>query len=70
MIGNPQEPAKPRITSEMANPEEWTQTPNSASDGVPLCTLRTTANASGPIAQTSTRIRVVSCAISLCSSVS
>ena len=70
MIGKPQEPAKPRITREMANPEEWTQKPNRASDGVPLCTLRTAANATGPSAQTSSRIRVGSWAISLESSVS
>ena len=56
MIGNPQEPANPRITSEIANPEEWTQAPNSASDGVPLWTLRIAANANGPIAQTRTRM--------------
>ena len=54
----------------MANPEEWTQTPNRASDGVPLWTLRIAAKASGPIAHIRTRMRVVSWAISLCSSVS
>ena len=65
MIGKPHEPAKPRITSEIANPEVWTQTPNRASDGVPLWILRTAANASGPRAHTSIRMRVVSCASSL-----
>ena len=62
MIGKPQFPAKPRITSETANPEVWTQAPNSASAGVPLCTFSSAANANGPSTASSASSRVGNCA--------
>ena len=58
MIGNPHWPANPRITSEIAKPEECTQAPNSASVGVPLWTFSSVANANGPSAAITASTRV------------
>ena len=63
--GKPQLPAKPRTTRATAKPEPWTQIPNSASAGVPLCAPSTAANASGPSPHSRASSRVESCAASL-----
>ena len=63
--GNPQAPQNDRTTSDSANPEEWTHTPNSVSAGLPDWILSTPANANGPRTQMSASSRVESWVASL-----
>ena len=46
--GNPHAPQNASTTSDSANPDEWTHTPNSVSAGLPVWIFSTPANANGP----------------------
>ncbi len=66
--GNTHEPAKPRITSGMANPEACTQRPNRVSCGTLSCMSRRATKRNGAATQTTTAVRVRACAASFRSS--
>ncbi len=58
--GNPHEPANASSSSDIANPDEWTQTPYNVSVGLPLCTLRIAPNTNGLSTQTNASSRMAS----------
>ena len=58
--GNPHAPQNDSTTSDSANPDWWTHTPNSVSAGLPLWILSTPANANGPSTQISASSLVAS----------
>ncbi len=63
--GNPHAPQNASTTSDSANPDEWTHTPNSVSAGLPVWIFSTPANANGPSTQISASRRVESCVANL-----
>ena len=63
--GNPHAPQNDSTTSDSANPDWCTHTPNSVSAGLPVWIFSTPANANGPSTQISASSRVASCVDSL-----